>query len=140
MIEALKDIAPEITVLGALTLIQISPLKLNPWSWVVTLLRKLLGTEGLRDDIKQLDAKVKSLERDIARTRSKEVRKEIIDFAEELKRGKMYHLAEFEEVGRIVDEYRKLIDKYDFKNAYCVAQMEYIEEQMKERGVVHEDE
>ena len=125
--EWLKDVAPEITILGALTLIQIAPIKINPWSWILKLLRKAIGTY---DIYKRMD----ELERDLARTRSKVIRKEIIDFAEELRRGKSFHLAEFEEMGRLINEYRKLIEKHKFKNAYCEAQMSYIEDQMTERG------
>lgn len=133
MIETIKNILPELTIIGAVTLIQISPLKINPWSWLAKMIRLVNGTEALE---KRIDV----LSKDIAETRAKVIRKEIIDFAEELKRGKQYHLAEFEEVSRLITEYRALIKKHDIQNGYGVAQMDYIEEYMKERSAYHEDE
>ena len=132
MVETLKDIIPELTILGAVTLIQISPLKINPWSWVAKMIRQIVGTA-------QLEKRIDILSKDIAETRAKVIRKEIIDFAEELKRGKQYHLAEFEEVSRLITEYRGLIKKHDIENGYGVAQMEYIEQYMKERSVSDEN-
>lgn len=133
MIETLKDILPELTIIGAVTLIQISPLKINPWTWLAKMIRQIVGTA-------QLEKRIDGLSKDLAATRAKVIRKEIIDFAEELKRGKQYHLAEFEEVARLITEYRDLIKKYDIKNGYGVAQMEYIETYMRERSVSHENE
>ena len=132
MVETLKDIIPELTILGAVTLIQISPLKINPWSWVAKMIRQIVGTA-------QLEKRIDILSKDIAETRAKVIRKEIIDFAEELKRGKQYHLAEFEEVSRLITEYRGLIKKHDIENGYGVAQMEYIDQYMKERSVSDEN-
>ena len=132
MVETLKDIIPELTILGAVTLIQISPLKINPWSWVAKMIRQIVGTA-------QLEKRIDILSKDIAETRAKVIRKEITDFAEELKRGKQYHLAEFEEVSRLITEYRGLIKKHDIENGYGVAQMEYIEQYMKERSVSDEN-
>lgn len=150
MIEQLHNYLPGITIIGALTIIQIVPIKINPWSWIAELIRKALGTDGLKNDLTRLDGRINSLDyklderiaqvkRDNARTRSKVIRKEIIDFSEELRRGKQYSVSEFEEVARIVDEYRTIINTHKFKNSYCEAQMKFIEEQMKKRGIEHEE-
>lgn len=149
IIEYLKALAPEITIIGALTLVQIAPIKINPWSWLAKLLQKANGVEALQKEVARMDGRINSLDlklderikevkRDNARTRSKVIRKEIIDFAEELRRGKLYSVSEFEEIARIVDEYRGLIKEHGFKNAYCVAQMSFIEAEMQKRGVQHE--
>ena len=132
MIETLKDILPELSIIGAVTLIQISPLKINPWSWLAKVIRRINGTEALE---KRIDV----LAKDIAETRAKVIRKEIIEFAEELKRGKQYHLKEFEEISRLITEYRGLIKKHGIENGYGTAQMDYIEEYMKERSAYHEN-
>lgn len=135
----LNQHAPEIIILGAITLIQISPLKINPWSYVALLIRRLVGTEDLKKSFHDMTTRIDALEKSHARTRSKVVRKEIIEFAEDLKRGKEFHLSEFEEMGRIINEYRQIIETHKFKNSYCEAQMDYIEEQMGERGVINAD-
>lgn len=138
IIEYLKALAPEITIIGALTLVQIAPVKINPWSWLAKLLQRANGVEALQKEVARMDERIKEVKRDNARTRSKVIRKEIIDFAEELRRGKLYSVSEFEEIARIVDEYRGLIREHGFKNAYCVAQMSFIEAEMQKRGVQHE--
>lgn len=142
IIQLLKQIAPTIAFVGAITLIQISPLQINPWSWFAKMFRRFNGIEGVSEKIEEVEKKVDnielkfdtqiaSVERDNARTRAKVIRKEIIDFAEELKRGKKYSVAEFEEVGRLINEYNDIIKEYGFKNAYCTSQMEYIQNYTK---------
>lgn len=138
IIEYIKALAPEITIIGALTLVQIAPIKIHPWSWLAKLLQRANGVEALQKEVARMDERIKEVKRDNARTRSKVIRKEIIDFAEELRRGKLYSVSEFEEIARIIDEYRGLIKEHGFKNAYCVAQMSFIEAEMQKRGVQHE--
>lgn len=154
LLNYIHKIAPEIIIIGSLTIIQIVPIKINPWSWLAGWIKKAIGIGELNTKINDLDNKIENLEvkfdeqikhidKSNARTRSKVIRKEIITFAEELKRGCDFSLAEFEEIGRLINEYRKLIKEHKFKNAYCVAQMEYIEEAMKTRttkeGEEHEE-
>lgn len=140
MVETIKDLIPELTIIGAVTLIQISPLKINPWSWLAKMLRRANGVEALEKKIEALEGRINDLSKDHAETRAKVIRKEIIEFAEELKRGKQYHLAEFEEISRLITEYRGLIKKHGIENGYGTAQMDYIEEYMKERSAYHENE
>lgn len=142
LIPYLYQYAPAITLVGAVTLVQIAPIKINPWSWLAMLIRKAIGTSDLAQKIESIEQKVENLEvkfdeqltsvsRDNAKTRAKVIRKDIIYFAESLKRGKSYSQSEFEEVGRLINEYNGLIKDYGFKNSYCKAQMEYIENYTK---------
>lgn len=142
ILEATHSYIPAITVVGAITLVQVSPIKINPWTWLAKMWKKATGADDIIDKLEDVNKKVENLEikfdeqitsvgRDNARTRAKVVRKEIIDFGEELRRGKSYSVAEFEEVGRLINEYNELIKEWGFKNSYCTAQMEYIEKYTK---------
>ena len=108
---------PEITVLGAVTLVQIAPIKINPWSWVGRTLRKvIIGDidEKLREIVKKVDKIEDTInERDAVLART-----HILRFNDELynnvKHSRDYFLQTLEDI----DNYEKYCEAHpDFKNS-----------------------
>lgn len=117
MIWSFIKLHPEITVVGAVTLIQIAPIKINPWSWCGRALRKvIIGDidEKLREIVKKVDKIEDTInERDaiLARTH-------ILRFNDELynnvKHSRDYFLQTLEDI----DNYEKYCEAHpDFKNS-----------------------
>ena len=117
MIWSFVKLHPEITVVGAVTLVQIAPIKINPWSWVGRALRKvIIGDidEKLREIVKKVDKIEDTInERDaiLARTH-------ILRFNDELynnvKHSRDYFLQTLEDI----DNYEKYCEAHpDFKNS-----------------------
>lgn len=133
-------------VLGA-TLIQISPLKLNPWSLVGKLLRcawrafcRSLNAEVLAE-IKQLKEDLSTTKTDLADhihdadyNRATEWRASIIAFSDELRIGVRHSEEMFDEVLRTVDKYEIFCrDHDDYPNSKAVTAIKRIRDSYAER-------
>ena len=122
MEQFLKDIIPEITIIGAITLIQIAPIKINPWSWLLKMLRQLLGTQQLTTQIDKLDKK-------FSRNRFNDLRRYILAYSREIYGGVIHSESERQEILHRIKEYEKLCTDYDFENSYVEEEIKYIKSQ-----------
>lgn len=104
-------------LLGVLAMIgiEISPIKINPFTWLGKICGKLLGIEELSRQIKKVDEKVDENEID-------RIRYEILQFSRSL-RGKRQHTDN--EYQHIEELYAKYHDKLN-ANSYITSEMEYI--------------
>lgn len=134
MAEFLKDITPELTIVGALTLIQIAPIKINPWSWLVRMLRTLIGVQALSEQIHKLDTK-------FSRNRFNDLRRYILEYSRELYEGVLHTESERQEILHRIKEYEVLCKTYGFENSYVEEEIKYIRSQpLKERLTDYEKE
>lgn len=98
-----------ITLIGAVTLIQIAPIKINPWSWVARLIRGLLFSE-IDKKLDQISNKVDSLEKQVKEEKAINARTHILRFADELYTGKKHSKEYFDDI---------LTSDIDFYEKYC---------------------
>lgn len=134
-------------VLGATTLIQISPLKVNPWSLVGKLLRcawrafcRSLNADVLAE-IKQLKEDLSTTKTDLADhihdadyNRATEWRASIIAFSDELRIGVRHSEEMFDEVLRTVDKYEEFCRLHkDYPNSKAVTAIMRIRDSYAER-------
>lgn len=150
----LQDIISVRSLAGAvfliLTTIQIAPVKINPWSWIGRAIGKAIGIDGISRKLSDMENRINNLEikidedlkrlkkdvgREVAKTRAKSLRSEIIDAAEKHNSGKVFSQEKWCDIGRWIDEYEKLIEKWEFKNSQCVAAMTALKEGMAKAGV-----
>lgn len=109
-------------VLGA-GLIQISPIKINPLSWIA----KKLGNALNADVIKQLDETKKALEDldnkfkehivEIERDRINECRRRILNFNEKLIDNEIHNITR--------ERYNSILDDIDMYEKYCLEHPDY---------------
>lgn len=103
-----------------LTLLQIAPIKINPWSAIFKWLGKQLNTDVIKkiDDVeKRLDEHVKdSLENEL-----KARRVSILDFSSSIIRGVNYHREKFDFMIKECDSYEEYCKKNDIKNGVAEA-------------------
>lgn len=106
--------------LTILTLLQIAPIKINPWSAIFKWLGKQLNTDVIKkiDDVdKRLDEHVKdSLENEL-----KARRVSILDFSSSIIRGVNYHREKFDFMIKECDSYEEYCKKNDIKNGVAEA-------------------
>lgn len=108
-----------LTIIGAVTLVQISPLKIDPWSYLG---KELQGILGISDIQKRLD----DMERRADEKRMKELRAAILDFANSCRSKRKHTYTEFQEVDRWNTEYKALVKKYNFENNFLEEEYAYI--------------
>jgi len=104
----------------ALTLLQIAPIKINPWSAILKWLGKQLNTDVIKkiDDVeKRLDEHV----RDSMENELKARRVSILDFSSSIIRGVNYHREKFDFMIKECDSYEKYCKEHDIKNGVAEA-------------------
>ncbi|MCR4695898.1 MAG: hypothetical protein K5654_01150 [Lachnospiraceae bacterium] len=104
----------------AMTLIQIAPIKLNPWDRILT----WLGNHMNADIVKRVDvieAKLDEHIRESSDERIRKVRADILDFGNACMNGRPHTKEEFEFVISECDQYEKHIEKTGGKNGVATA-------------------
>ena len=117
MIWSFVKLHPEITVVGAVTLVQIAPIKINPWSWVGRALRKVIIGD-IDEKLREISKKVDKIEDTINERDAILARTHILRFNDELynnvKHSRDYFLQTLEDI----DNYEKYCEAHpDFKNS-----------------------
>ena len=111
--------------LAAMTLIQITPIKLNPWS----ALFKWLGKQINKEVIDKIDLVEKRLDQHIKDSEDNELtarRSAILDFSSSVIRGVNYHREKFDFMIKECDSYEKYCKDNDVKNGVAQASIEEI--------------
>lgn len=110
-----------------MTLVQLAPIKINPWSWLAQTVGKAMGLDRIE---KKLDAHIFMDDRRMAASH----RARILHFNNELLRDIDHTHEEFREVLAEIDDYEDYCGKHpDYPNNRAVLAVENIREVYKER-------
>ena len=125
-------------LLVLMTLVQIAPVKINPWSWLAKTVGKAINSEvskELSEISKKLDAHVTMDDRRTADGH----RARILHFNNELLRDIDHTKEEFTEVLTEIDAYEEYCREHpDYPNNRAVLAIENIREVYKERQKKHD--
>ncbi len=116
-----------------MTLIQIAPIKINPWDKILT----WIGNHMNADIVKRVDVIEGKLDehiKDSAEERVRKVRADILDFANACMNGRKHTKEEFEFVISECDAYEKHIEKMQIKNGVATAAIREIR-RLYEKGI-----
>lgn len=133
---------PEITVVGAVTLIQIAPIKIDPWTRIARWIRKAITgdlekkidkvtekVDGLEDQITRVTKKVDGLEDQAAENQAVQARTHILRFADELYDKREHSQEYFLQMLDDIKTYHKYCaDHPDFPNGRTTLACEKIKE------------
>lgn len=118
-------------LLVLMTLVQIAPVKLNPWSWLARAIGRAINAEV----INKLDAHITMDDRRCADGH----RARILHFNNELLRDIDHTKEEFTEVLAEIDAYERFCDDHpDYPNNRAMLAIENIRENYKERLKKHD--
>ena len=109
-----------------MTIIQITPIKINPWSWIGRIIGRAINGEVIAkvDNLsKELaDHKAKSAERDATLCRAR-----ILRFGDEILHSIPHSKEHYEQILIDIDSYEKYCDDHqEYKNNIAVATIKYI--------------
>lgn len=114
-------------ILGAVVIlllssIEILPIKLNPWSWLLSLIRKLNGTDILEKKIDILSNNMSKLENRVDEGQAIQSRVRILRFGDELRLNQKHSEDSFNQVLDDITRYNKYCDTHpDFPNEKTVS-------------------
>lgn len=114
--------AKEIVMLGGgglvvlLTLVEIVPIKLNPWSAIGKWLGRVICGE-LLNEVGQLKAQMDKIEKDAGERAAKDCRVRILRFGDEIRHHVRHSKEHFDQILLDITEYKKYCDEHeDFVN------------------------
>lgn len=131
-------------VLCLLTLIQISPLKIDPWTWIARKIGNALNQDVIKkqEEIqsesqkyrKNNEAQIQSIRDSIDQSEAKNARNRILRFGDEIKSRQIRHSEEYyNQILADIDAYGKYCKEHpNFKNDKTVITTQIIEESYKE--------
>ena len=131
----------QILLAGSL-LIQITPIKINPWSallkWVgklITgdactkidgLIEKVNKIDGLVQSVDTLKTDINNISQEVITNEKDRIRWEILDFANSCHNGRKHTKDEFQHIIELNDKYNSLLEKTQDKNGVFTAEYTYI--------------
>ena len=103
IIEYVKDIVtyPPVLLVGAVTIIQVTPIKLNPWEWLFSWIGNKVNGD-IRKDLAEL-------KRDFEETKAQDKRWNILNFASNCREGKLHTKEEWDHAISELKEYETYI-------------------------------
>lgn len=117
---------PWITILGTVTLIQIAPIRIDPWSTLLRWIRAAL--------IGELESDVKELKKDFDEEKVNSKRWNILDFANSCRNGRLHTREEWQHVISQLKEYEVLTDQKGIENGVIEEEAKYLRKLYAERN------
>ena len=122
-IENLKECltSPGIVLIGAITLIQITPIKINPWSWI----RKKLS-DLIYGDVRK---NIESVKAEITEMKVQNWRWNVLDFANSCKNGRRHTLDDWHHAISQLADYERYIERNEITNGVFEEDARYLREE-----------
>lgn len=129
MIELLKEILthPTLLLVGAVTLVEIVPIKINPWKALLHWIGNCINGD-LKSDLSEL-------KRDFEETKAQDKRWHILNFANSCRNGKLHSKDEWQHVMSEISEYEAYTDKKGITNGVIDEDAKYLRELYHERNL-----
>lgn len=124
--DVIKELLPYIVVLGTITLVEIVPIKINPWSTLF----KAIGNMMLGDFRKEMLV----FKAEQEKKNANDMRWAIINFANSCRRGEQHSKDAWRHVLSQISEYEKYTEDHNIINGVVDADSEYLHELFKERS------
>lgn len=119
-------------IIAVPTLIQITPIKINPWSALFQWIGKMI-TNNACSKIDGLIVKVNAIEEDVTTNEKDRIRWEILNFANSCRNGCLHTRDEFQHIVDLNDKYRKLLRRTNDSNGVFDIEYRYIQDLYAER-------
>ena len=121
----------QLIIVGSL-FIQISPIKINPWSAILKWIGKTITGDAC-SKIDVLISRVDNIEKNVIENEKDRIRWEILDFDNSCHNEKKHTKDEFEHIVTLNKKYKNLLKESNDENGVFEAEYEYIQDLYKER-------
>lgn len=121
-------IHPDITIIGAMTIIQLVPIKIDPWTFVVKWIKKLIIGD-IDKKIDEIVRKVDILDLQAKEEKALQARTHILRFSDEVYNGDRHSKEYFDDILCDIDDYEAYCNSHPtFKNNRTIASSKLIKE------------
>lgn len=118
--------AAVLALFGGMTLLQIAPIKIDPWSWLARRLGRAINGEVL-DKVDQLEKRINGLKDDMDERAAKDARTRILRFGDECLHGDRHSKEHYDQILRDITEYETYCDDHPtFANNMAVLTIDSI--------------
>lgn len=127
VLEYIKEIVtnPSVIFIGAITLIEVSPIKVNPWQKIFAWIRNLF----LGEIISQL----MELKRDFEETKAQDKRWHILSFARSCRQGELHTKEEWNHAISELKDYERYTKEKDIDNGVIEENAKYLRKLYNDR-------
>ena len=136
VVDYLKDIFtnPTVIIFGAVTLFEIVPIKINPWSTLFRWIGKAINGE-LKEQLSDLSSDVSELKSDFEMKKAEDMRWEILEFANTCRIGNEHSKDEWRHVMNQVSEYEEYTERKGITNGVIEEDTRFLRELYHERNL-----
>lgn len=136
IVDYLKDIFtnPTVIIFGAITLFEIVPIKINPWSTLFRWIGKAINGE-LKEQLSDLSSDVSELKSDFEMKKAEDMRWEILEFANTCRIGNEHSKDEWRHVMNQVSEYEEYTERKGITNGVIEEDTRFLRELYHERNI-----
>lgn len=114
------------TLLILMTLIQIAPIKINPWSWIAQCVGRAINKEVL-EKVDNLSTEFEDHKRNSEERHATLCRSHILRFGDEVLHGVPHSKEGYDSILLDIDSYEEYCDRHpDYKNNVAVATIRHI--------------
>ena len=107
-------------------IIEITPIKLNPWSWILRGLGRMLNAD-VTEDLKQTNEELKVLAQKMDDHEIDQLRWNILDFANSCRNGVHHSREEFAHVFAAFDNYERILRDRGMSNGQVMQDFAFIQ-------------
>lgn len=127
LLEYIKDFltSPSVIILGAITLIEVTPIKINPWKYLFSWVGNLINGDMRRD--------LAELKRDFEETKAQDKRWHILNFARSCRQGERHTKEEWNHAISELKEYESYTEEKQIINGVIEENAKYLRELYHER-------
>ena len=117
-----------LALMGGMTLLQLTPIKVDPWTWLARKVGRAVNGE-LLDRMEKLEATVKLMEEKSSEQAAKSTRIRILRFGDEILHGIHHSKEHFNQILQDITEYEQYCREHpNFKNNMTVLTTKHIME------------
>lgn len=115
------------------TLVEVAPIKINPWGWVAKTVGRALNGEVL-DKVSTLERDVRQIKDEAARREAVSARTRILRFGDEILHGVLHTKEHFDQTLKDITDYERYCEEHpEFENSCAVLTIKKIETTYMER-------
>ena len=117
--------------LGLSAVVEISPIKINPWSSVLRWIGRVINADVVQR-LQRLEERADEQRTSIDENEMDRIRWEVLDFANACRNHVRHTKDEFQHIIALNGKYHRLLEKYKMENGVFDAEYDYILELYKE--------